>query len=363
MEQRDIGWYDRQVIRRALGLRSTTSRAMSAIEIPELLAARDRFREALAARGLSALSNLRAEHLLWSCLARLSGRRTVVVPAHRLLPLDSELVTLLIAFCREVLRFERPGWRLEPVHCPVCGGSGWAPRVLTLEWTRRHMKAHQQRVAGVLVGLAAGDENGGPTEMAVRLAESLLERRCYDPDDVFDRYLDWHREGSYDTGPVTGRVLGHALRGTPRAHAVEQVDGELKGMTAGCNAAHRAGVLAMASWLEISSLVEAARDEARLTHQHPIAADTAAAVAVRCRDEIMGRSRFAPRHLAMVAERLHPEVKEAVLGPRPSMQQLLDPSSPARSDLHRDGYSPGTLHAALAFSATARDPAEALAAA
>jgi hypothetical protein len=45
------------------------------------------------------------------------------------------------------------------------------------------------RCQGVLLGLAAGDRNGGPTELAVRLAESLADRRAFDRDDVLARYL------------------------------------------------------------------------------------------------------------------------------------------------------------------------------
>jgi hypothetical protein len=48
----------------------------------------------------------------------------------------------------------------------------------------------------VLVGLAAGDWNGGPIRMAVRLAESLLDCGGFYPADVLDRYLHWWRERS-----------------------------------------------------------------------------------------------------------------------------------------------------------------------
>ena len=65
----------------------------------------------------------------------------------------------------------------------------------------------QDRVRGVLLGLAAGDRNGGPIRMAVRLAESLTERRYFDPDDILARYLAWWWEGAFDTGPTTGTML------------------------------------------------------------------------------------------------------------------------------------------------------------
>ena len=53
----------------------------------------------------------------------------------------------------------------------------------------------EDRCRGVLVGLAAGDHNGGPSRMAVRLAKSLLELGRFDPQDIVGRYLRWWRQG------------------------------------------------------------------------------------------------------------------------------------------------------------------------
>lgn len=43
---------------------------------------------------------------------------------------------------------------------------------------------------GVLVRLAAGDRNGGPIRMAVRLAESLASLKRFERADILVRYLD-----------------------------------------------------------------------------------------------------------------------------------------------------------------------------
>ena len=51
------------------------------------------------------------------------------------------------------------------------------------------------------IGLAAGDKNHGPSEMAWRLASSLAELQRFDPEDVFGRYLDWHRQGRMVSPP------------------------------------------------------------------------------------------------------------------------------------------------------------------
>ncbi len=47
------------------------------------------------------------------------------------------------------------------------------------------------RCQGLLLGLAAGDRNGGPIRMAVRLAESLVECSGFAPSDILERYLPW----------------------------------------------------------------------------------------------------------------------------------------------------------------------------
>jgi len=150
------------------------------------------------------------------------------------------------------------------------------------------MKDLQGRVAGVLVGLAAGDDIGGRTEISLRLARSLAALQRYDPRDVFRRYLNWHRAGSFDTGVVATCVFNLGLQGASSDEAAAQVHQELQGQTAGCNPSHRAGVLAMSPWLSKEQLHEAARAEAGLTHAHPEAAQCAAMMALECRQAIMG---------------------------------------------------------------------------
>ncbi|KAL6067780.1 hypothetical protein QOT17_008680 [Balamuthia mandrillaris] len=78
------------------------------------------------------------------------------------------------------------------------------------------------------MGLCAGDRNGGPVRtfflktflslrilincllvfrvgagMAVRLAESLIEKQTYDREDVIRRYHAWYKGPPYDTGTST----------------------------------------------------------------------------------------------------------------------------------------------------------------
>ena len=65
----------------------------------------------------------------------------------------------------------------------------------------------KDRVEGILLGLAAGDRNGGPIRMAVRLAESLADSGTVDVRDIAARYMEWWHHGAFDTGPVAARVF------------------------------------------------------------------------------------------------------------------------------------------------------------
>ncbi len=108
------------------------------------------------------------------------------------------------------------------------------------------------------------------------------------PTDVFDRYLAWHREGSFDTGMVARLVFDEVLAGSSRAGAVARADQQLEGLTAGVNTAHRVAPLAMASFIADDRLEDAAKRESALTHAHPLAGESAAAVAILCRLLIRG---------------------------------------------------------------------------
>src|SRR5262249_46499203 len=97
----------------------------------------------------------------------------------------------------------------------------------------------EDRCRGVLVGLAAGDRIGGPSRMALRLAESLVETGRFDAADVLGRYLAWWGQGAFDTGPVSARALALVAAGMPVQEATAQAHREFGGLPAGGDPAHR----------------------------------------------------------------------------------------------------------------------------
>ena len=201
------------------------------------------------------------------------------------------------------------------------------------------------RAAGVLIGLAAGDRNGGPTQMALRLAASLQHQERFDLYDVGRRYLDWWKKGAFDTGPTTARVLELVHSGMSFRDACDKVHENASGLTAGCNPAHRIGPLSMLRALPDRELPKAAMDEAALTHRHPLAGDVSAAVVSLCRALIRGLDWPASR-VAAQSGRMK-ETSNAL-------------EVPNIGSLKRGGFAPDTLAAAIYFVATSSNFRDAL---
>jgi ADP-ribosyl-[dinitrogen reductase] hydrolase len=69
---------------------------------------------------------------------------------------------------------------------------------------------------GALLGHAVGDRLGGgaaATQMAFRLADSLLARGGFDPDDVLSAYVSWHGTRPEGLDPATDEVLRRVSAG------------------------------------------------------------------------------------------------------------------------------------------------------
>jgi ADP-ribosylglycohydrolase len=162
----------------------------------------------------------------------------------------------------------------------------------------------------ILTGIQEGDDIGGPTEIAKRLSHSLAKMQAFTPRDISDRYLDWWRSGAFDIGPTFSMVFSRASQGMNQERAVRETDKLLDGATAGCNPAHRIAPMAAFSFIETENIPVFARTEARLTHWHEHAGDTASIVALLCRFLVQGNDWPSSKALA---EKLDPRGWATVL--------------------------------------------------
>jgi ADP-ribosyl-[dinitrogen reductase] hydrolase len=185
-----------------------------------------------------------------------------------------------------------------------------------------------------MTGLALGDQHGGPTAMANILTQSITECGGLNIDNLTSHYLDWWRRDGFDTGPVFHDVMALIDKGTSHEKAAKIVDKNHQGLTAGCNPAHRIAPLSLVSSIPIAQLPELAKQEARISHFHPLAGDVSAAVVVLCRALLDGEDYEVAK--GMAATNRLPETCEA----------LLDPDD---RRLSTSGYSPEALRAAIHF--------------
>jgi len=218
-------------------------------------------------------------------------------------------------------------------------------KVTAIKYDASGQPNSSDRAAGVLIGLAAGDRNGGPIQMALCLAGSLQHQEAFDLHDVGRRYLDWWKEGAIDTGPTTARVLELVNSGMSFRDASTKVHKDLDGLTAGCNPAHRIGPLSMLRAMPDRELPRAAMDEAALTHWHPLAGDVSAAVVSLCRALIRGRDWSDARSKAQNGRMKETRTALEVANTR---------------SLRRGGFAPDTLAAAIYFIATSSNFRDAL---
>lgn len=249
------------------------------------------------------------------------------------------------------------------------------------------------RYRGALLGLAAGDAlgttlefrptgtfapiddmlGGGPfrlapgqwtddTSMALCLAESLLERRGFDPADQMHRYLRWMDEGYWSsTGECfdVGNTVRDALHSFRRTG--NPLDGPTGERTAGNGSLMRLAPIPLRFALDPELAIRMAADSSRTTHGATTAVDACRYHAGLIVGALQGRPKaellsplFSPVVGLWEREPLHPAVAAVAAG------SFRAKSPPA---IRGTGYVVDSLEAALwAFASTDDFRAGALAA-
>ena len=154
----------------------------------------------------------------------------------------------------------------------------------------------RERVRGCAVGAAVGDALGMPlefgprqpadrrvcemqpgrlqagsftddTEMALAVAESLMDNRPLAADDLAQRFADWLEYGPDDVGSHTRAVLTRISRGEPWRLAVLAVQ-QSNPHSAGNGSVMRCFPVALAHWGNLGRLLVDSRLQSEITHPH-----------------------------------------------------------------------------------------------
>ena len=155
----------------------------------------------------------------------------------------------------------------------------------------------ESRLWGCAVGAAAGDALGMPlefgpprpaerlaremeagrlpagsftddTEMALALAESLVDNCPLDAADLAERFVRWYRAGPPDVGIQTAKVLGRIARGEAWSAAAGAVQAA-RPDSAGNGSVMRCWPVALAHWNDLPALLADSRLQSQVTHPHP----------------------------------------------------------------------------------------------
>ncbi|ETO26406.1 hypothetical protein RFI_10731 [Reticulomyxa filosa] len=159
----------------------------------------------------------------------------------------------------------------------------------------------KDRVRGLLLGLSAGDRNGGPQRLALLLILYMLKHKekCHESMETLwsDYYQKWYRNGGFDTGVTfiqidTALQLNKATITSPYEAAKQIYEEQSKGKfpPEGIGNAHRNVVLSMTVNNPGLSLTAMAVQESVLTHYSPKCKQIAVCCNVLCRALIQGKT-------------------------------------------------------------------------
>jgi len=238
------------------------------------------------------------------------------------------------------------------------------------DWVRRGRTVHsgtdaapnaiRDRAIGALVGLGVGDAlgttlefsrkpsravlhdmvGGGPfglrpgqwtddTAMALALADSLTVHPDLDAHDLMERFVAWHRDGTYScTGSCfdIGVTTAEALRRFEKTS--DPFAGSTDPNTAGNGSIMRLAPVAIRHWSDQNTLLRVARDQSRTTHAAVEAVEACESLALILAGAITGRP--LPEIVTEAAGR--------VKGFRPGQP---------RDEVRGTGYVVASLHAAM----------------
>jgi ADP-ribosyl-[dinitrogen reductase] hydrolase len=159
--------------------------------------------------------------------------------------------------------------------------------------------------SGVLLGLACGDALGRPvefrtadsiadehgtvmemlghgthgqpagtvtddTDLALCIAQSLVEQEAFDGEDIAERFHEWYESGPFDIGLMTADALQEYATGTSWRDAGREVwHRRAEGSNAGNGSVMRCAPHAIAFAAEPETLVQVSRQSSAITHHDP----------------------------------------------------------------------------------------------
>jgi len=243
------------------------------------------------------------------------------------------------------------------------------------------------RVSGVLLGLACGDALGRPiefrsaetiasqfgtvtellgdgthgqpagtvtddTELALCIARSLVEHESFDGQDIAERFQEWYEGGPFDIGLMTADAIRKFQRGTSWRDAGREVwEHRGEGSNAGNGSVMRCAPHAIAFADDPSTLVQVSKRSSAITHYDPRCTYGCAIL----NGTIAGYLRGADSPLETALERVQADAPEELINALRPVPDGID-----NAQLQPSGYVVHTLQTALYDALTAETATDAI---
>jgi len=243
------------------------------------------------------------------------------------------------------------------------------------------------RVSGVLLGLACGDALGRPiefrsaetiasqfgtvtellgdgthgqpagtvtddTELALCIARSLVEHESFDGQDIAERFQEWYEGGPFDIGLMTADAIRKFQRGTSWQDAGREVwEHRGEGSNAGNGSVMRCAPHAIAFADDPSTLVQVSKRSSAITHYDRRCTYACAIL----NGTIAGYLRGADSPLETALERVQADAPEELINALRPVPDGID-----NAQLQPSGYVVHTLQTALYDALTAETATDAI---
>ncbi len=137
---------------------------------------------------------------------------------------------------------------------------------------RERYGVHREITGGGWLSLPAG-EITDDTQMALCIAESIVERRVFDPGDIAERFVAWYRSNPPDIGNTTVMSIRALADGVPWDEAGYRTHLEMRPRDASNGSIMRSAPAALYSRGDAALNAQTAADSSRITHANPLSVD------------------------------------------------------------------------------------------
>ncbi|UJR37971.1 hypothetical protein I4U23_030654 [Adineta vaga] len=226
------------------------------------------------------------------------------------------------------------------------------------------------RCEGAFLGHAIASNYDPSISMAMDISESLLTCRKFNGPDILSRFLYLYHTQRCEVGETTKFLYTIALnkRQSESSRSITSHDDflfdqsmihesvktthdKLNGYTAGCGPAQRSFPLAFYPLISDDDLFDVSKEEAALTHHHPLAGQVAGIINHICRSLSRNKSWHDAVQSAFYLPRLEPDISKI---------QTRYSRSPQPFEKTHPAYAPTVLNAALYYVTNATNPMNAI---